>query len=101
MIVYNITIKIVAEIEKEWVQWQINEHIPEIMATELFSDFKFYRLLEEDTNDGITYVVQYFSSTFENYTRYINSSASTLRQKSFEKWGDKFIAFRTVMQVVN
>jgi hypothetical protein len=101
MIVYNITIKMVAEIEKEWVQWQINEHIPDVMATGMFTDYKFYRLLEEDQDGGITYVVQYFSSSFENYTRYINNSASILRQNSFEKWGNKFIAFRTVMQVVN
>jgi hypothetical protein len=101
MIVYNITIKINEEIEKEWLAWQRQEHIPEIMASGEFTDYKFFRLLEPEDTDGITYIIQYFSSSLENYQRYIDNTAPLLRQKAIERWGDRFIAFRTVMQVVN
>ncbi|HYM92957.1 MAG TPA: DUF4286 family protein [Chitinophagaceae bacterium] len=100
MIVYNISIKISPEIEKEWIQWQREEHIPDILKTGLFSDFKFYRLLEQDQEEGVTFVVQYFSPSVANYNRYIEEFAPLFRQKTFERWGDKFIAFRTVMEVV-
>ena len=66
MIVYNITIKIEPSIEKDWIDWQKKEHIPDVMATGLFTGFKFFRLLEADETEGITYVVQYFSSSLHS-----------------------------------
>ncbi len=101
MIVYNITIKITPEIEKEWVSWQKDEHIPEVMSSGQFTENKFYRLLEQNETDGITYVVQYFAPTLENYHRYINDMSKQLRQKALDKWGNQFIAFRTIMEVVH
>lgn len=101
MIVYNITIKIVPGIEEEWVRWQQEEHIPDVMSSRQFTEYKFYRLLEQDDPEGITYVVQYFASSLENYNRYIDDTANKLRQKAFDKWGNQFIAFRTLMQVVH
>ena len=101
MFVYNITIKIDPEIEPAWVQWQKTEHIPEIMSTGLFNDYKFFRLLDQDERDGITYVLQYFTSSMENYKKYISEFAPGLRDKGLEKWGDRFIAFRTIMEIVH
>lgn len=101
MVVYNITIKILPSIESEWVSWQRQEHIPGIMASGQFTDYKFYRLLEQDETEGITYVVQYFAPTMEHYSTYINEFAPQLRKKALERWADKFIAFRTIMEVVN
>lgn len=101
MIVHNITIKIVPDIEEAWVQWQQQEHIPAIMASGQFSQWKMFRLLEQDDSDGLTFVIQYFAPTLENYIRYIEEFAPVLRQKAFDKWGERFIAFNTVMEVVN
>ena len=101
MIVHNITIKIVPEIEEEWILWQQQEHIPAIMASGQFSQWKMFRLLEQDDTDGLTFVIQYFAPTLENYLRYIEEFAPGFRQKAFDKWGERFIAFNTVMEVVN
>jgi len=101
MIVYNISIKISHAIETEWLKWQKQEHIPEIMTLGYFTEYKFYRLLEHDEVEGISYVVQFFSTTLENYNQYIDEFAPLLRKKSFDKWGNQFIAFRTLMEVVN
>lgn len=101
MLVYNITIKIIHAIETDWVNWQKQEHIPEIMATGLFTDYRFYKLLEVEETDGLTYVVQYFAATKLAYEQYIELYAPTLRKKSLDKWGNQFIAFRTIMQHVH
>jgi SNF2 family DNA or RNA helicase len=101
MFVYNITIKINAVIEREWIEWQKNEHIPDVMSTGLFHDYKFFRLLEQDETDGITYIVQYLASSLENYKNYIEKFAPVLREKAVAKWGNQFIAFRTIMEAVN
>lgn len=101
MICYNVTVKIDPQIETDWVKWQKEEHIPEVMATGLFNEFKFFKLLEQDETEGVTYVVQYFSPSIEDYTRYIKEFAAELREKAFAKWQHQFIAFRTVMKLVN
>ena len=101
MFVYNITVKVDNEIVHQWLQWQREVHIPEIMATNLFDDNKIFKLLEHDDNNSSTYVLQYFTETKENYNRYINEYAPALREKALERWGNNFIAFRTLMQIVH
>ncbi len=100
MLVYNITMKVDPGIEEEWIRWQREEHIPEIMATGLFTEHKFYRLLEQDETEGITYVIQYFTSSMEEYNLYLNEFAPLLRKKALDKWQGRFVGFRTIMQVV-
>lgn len=100
MIVYNITTKIAAGIEKEWLQWQKEESIPVIMATGHFTAFQLHRLLEQDDEDGITYVIQFTASGIEQYQEYIDTVATSLLEKAFDKWGDQFISFHSVMEVV-
>ena len=100
MIVYNNTIKIDPFIAESWLQWLLQEHIPEIMALGLFTEWKMFRLLEQDDTEGMTFVIQYFVPSLENYYQFTEEFAPALSRKSFEKWGDRFIAFRTIMEVV-
>ena len=75
------------------------EHIPDLMKTGLFVDAKLCRLLEQDETDGKTYVAQYFLDSMEHYNSYIAEHAPRMRDKGFKRFGNKFIAFRTVMAV--
>lgn len=100
MIVYNISNKVGLAIEADWVQWQLQEHIPAIMASGQFTDYKFYRLLEQEDDGSATYIIQYFAPTKEHYHNYIQNFAPQRRQEAFERWGNQFIAFRSIMQVV-
>jgi hypothetical protein len=72
-----------------------------MMASGQFSQWKMFRLLDQDDTEGLTFVIQYFAPTLENYIRFIEEFEPVLRQKAFDKWGERFIAFRTVMEVVN
>lgn len=101
MIIYNVTIKVNRDIHDAWLQWLKTEHIPEVIATGCFTHAVILHLVESDDPEGITYAVQYHAPDKETYNRYISTFATTMRQKGLDKWGNKFIAFRTVMQVVN
>jgi hypothetical protein len=93
--------KVDPSIEHEWVKWQKEEHIPAIMATGKFIEYRFYRLLGQDEADGLTYVVQYSTPSMDLYNNYIEQFAPALRQKAMIKWGSGFVAFRTIMQSVD
>ena len=101
MIIYNVTIKLQHSIHKQWLAWLKEEHIPDIVATGCFTNATILELLEVDTTEGPTYAIQYFAESKALYNLYIEKFAAGTRQKSFDKWGDQFIAFRSVMQIVN
>ncbi|MEO8771313.1 MAG: DUF4286 family protein [Ferruginibacter sp.] len=101
MIIYNVTIKTHGSIHEAWIQWLKEEHVPEVLATKCFTKATILRLLEVDDSEGPTYAIQYFAKLKSDYDRYIENFAAVMRSKSFDKWGDKFIAFRSVMEVVN
>lgn len=100
MIIYNITIKVNNAILDEWIKWQTEEHIPEIMSTQLFDKHTFFRLLEQDDTEGPTFVFQYYTLARKNYDKYIKEYAPKLREKAFKKWGGGFIAFRSLLESV-
>jgi Domain of unknown function (DUF4286) len=101
MVIYNVTIKTQDSIKTEWLQWLKEEHIPEVINTGCFTHAVILRLLEVDDAEGPTYAIQYHAESKSLYNNYIEMHAAKMRQKSFDKWGDKFIAFRSLMQVVN
>lgn len=100
MIVYNVTIKVDASIQQPWLNWLQDIHIPEVIATGCFTKATILQLLEVDDSEGPTYAIQYFAQSKALYNRYIENFAPDMRQRSFDKWGNRFIAFRSVMQVV-
>ena len=101
MIIYNVTIKVDKSISEEWLKWLQEEHITDVVSTGCFTGARVLRLLETDETEGPTYAIQYEAESKSLYNQYIQKFADTMRARSFEKWGDKFIAFRSVMQIVN
>ncbi len=101
MIIYNVTIKVEHAIASEWLTWLKQEHIPDIIATGCFTKATILHLIETDDSEGITYAVQYHALAKAMYNQYIEQFADTMRKKGADKWGNRFIAFRTVMEVVH
>ena len=100
MFIYNITVKVNHAILDKWLQWQYEILIPEIMATGLFYEYRFYQLLEQDEEEGKTFVIQFLANAKSDYDKYILDFAPQLRAKGLEKWGDQIIAFRSLLQNV-
>ena len=90
-----------ASIQDEWLKWLKEDHVPLILSTGCFITATISRLLEADDVEGPTYTIQYHAESKGLYNRFIEKFAGEVRQKSFDKWGNRFIAFRSVMQVVN
>lgn len=101
MIVYNVTIKVHESINADWLQWLKEEHIPDVINTGCFTHAVILKLMEVDETEGPTYAIQYHAESKGLYNNYIENHAAQMRQKGYDKWGNQFIAFRSVMQVVN
>jgi hypothetical protein len=101
MLIYNVTTKVDHSIHEPWVEWMKAKHIDDVMKSGCFTDFKFVRLLDTDESDGPTYAVQFFAESKADYNRYIEIHAPALREDVMRTWGNKFISFRSLMQVVH
>ncbi len=101
MFIYNVTIKVHETIKEDWLVWLKEEHIPDVINTGCFTHAVILQLMEVDDTEGPTYAVQYYAESKSLYNNYISTHSAQMRQKGFDKWGDQFIAFRSIMQVVN
>ena len=101
MIIYNVTVKVDNSIAAEWLQWMKEEHIADVLGTGLFFDCRLCHLMEQDEHEGKTYIAQYFCESMEQYNTYISEHAQKMRDKGFKRFGNKFIAFRTLMKTLS
>lgn len=100
-IIYNVTVKVEHAIAESWLRWLKDQHIPDVIGTGCFTHAVILRLIEVDDTDGPTYAVQYHAPSREDYNHYITSFAEDMRQLAFKKWGEQFVAFRSVLETVH
>jgi len=100
MYIYNVTINIEESIEKDWLRWMQEKHIPEMLATGKFSEAKLSQVMVEEAQ-GVTYSVQYTTDSKDTLEKYYRENAEQLRREGFALFGEKFVAFRTELKVIN
>jgi hypothetical protein len=69
-----------------------------MLATGSFDEYQFYRLLDQEEEEGPTFVIQLFTTDLERYENFLIEFAPGIQQAARDKWGDGFIAFRTLME---
>jgi hypothetical protein len=97
---YNVTVGIEPIIEQEWIQWMKDKHIPDMLATGMFFDFKMYKVLHDNNDGTISYSVQYFSDSLDKVVHYLEKLAGPMVEEHREKFRDKHVAFRTLLEEV-
>ena len=100
MILYNVTVNIDESVHDEWLEWMITKHIPDVLATGFFTGNKLYKIEELTAEEGITYSIQYFCKSMEDYSKYRIEFAPSLQQEHELKFGGRFVAFRTLLKEV-
>lgn len=99
MIIYNVTINIEKDVHDEWLHWMKTKHIPDVMETGYFIEQKLCKVLV-DEEQGITYSFQYTAKNMEDLQEYLDNHAPRLRKDVNDKYANKFVAFRTLLEVI-
>ena len=100
MIIYNVTCKIESAREDEWVKWMREVHVPEVCAKGNFLSATLLRLKYPVEDEGITYAVQYKSSSMQALDKYLTEHAPALQLDHVLKFGTDVVAFRTILETV-
>lgn len=99
MIIYNVTVNIEKDVHDEWLEWMKTKHIPDVMATGFFLENKLCKVLV-DEEQGITYSFQYTCKNMEDLKEYQRLHAPRLQKEVADKYANKFVAFRTLLEVI-
>ena len=97
MILYNVTVSVDLTIATEWLTWMKETHIEEVMATGLFESYAIYKVLLQKEEE-LTYSVQYFATSMSKLQQYQAKYANELQERHASRYGDKVVAFRTVLE---
>ncbi len=101
-IIYNVTCSVEESIKAEWLTWMRTVHIPEVLQTGLFEGHKFLRVIgaleDAQKEEGGTYAIQYTLESIEKFLQYAQDHAPALRAKTEAKYGEKIMAFRTLLE---
>lgn len=99
MYIYNVTINVDASVHDEWLRYMQEEHIPDVMKTGCFVDNRMLKVLNVE-DEGTTYSVQYTFLNMSDMEEYREKHAPRLQKEVVDRYKDKFVAFRTLLQIV-
>lgn len=100
MLLYNVTSNVDEAVADAWLFFMRTVHVAEVLATGCFVRSQICQLLDEEDNGGRTYAVQYYcpdAATLEHYQRHF---APALRADLERRFPQQFVAFRTVLEVI-
>ena len=76
------------------------KHIPDVMNTQLFSSYQLARVLGQDEEDGFTYAIQYMCMDMKTLQLYSSKFAPELQKDHNKHFEGKYVAFRTLLEVI-
>lgn len=86
----------------EWLQWMQDVHIPEVMATGCFLSYRILKVLTNANDDeGVNYSIQYDAASMADYERYREQFAPGMQQQTKARYGERVLAFRTLLEVIS
>lgn len=100
MYIYNVTLNVASDVHEQWLDWMKKKHIPDVMKTGCFLENRILKVLYVE-DEGHTYSVQYSFSEMSDIERYQREFAQALQAEHKALFGEKYAAFRTLLQVVD
>ncbi|QCK13560.1 DUF4286 family protein [Mangrovivirga cuniculi] len=101
MVLYSVTVNVDKDIEEEWLDWMKTSHIPKVLNTGMFKEYKMFRLLNEESGvEGTTFSIQYFAEDINKINEYLENHAPDLINEHYEKYKDRHVSFRTLLEQI-
>tara|TARA_B100000579_G_scaffold289504_1_gene240281 strand:- start:12139 stop:12441 length:303 start_codon:yes stop_codon:yes gene_type:complete len=94
MIIYSVEISIAKKVQAKWLKWMRETHIPDVMRTNMFVKFSFYKKLNTSSSD--TYIIEYETDDIKKYQKYESDFAIKLKKEHETKFTNQFSAKRSL-----
>lgn len=101
LFISNETFKVDWSIHADWLNWINNTLIPAIQQSSNTQWVRLVKLLDLDEEEGPTYALQTGLATKGDYNRFSEIEMPPLMQEAYGRWKERFLGFRTLMEVIN
>lgn len=101
MVIYNVTVGIDKDVEQEWLSWMIDEHIPKVLDCGLFINYNIFKVLSQDEESTTSYSIQYHARSMDEISQYLENHAPKLAAEHQERFKDKHVAFRSLLEKIS
>ncbi len=101
-VIYNVTVNVEESVANEWLAWMRQTHIPDVMRTGMFLDYKILRIeAQQPEETGQTFAIQYRCESATHLDLYQKKYAPALQADHQKRYANKFVAFRTILHVLD
>ena len=100
MIIYSVTVTLDQSIKDEWIAYMKEKHIPDVMETGCFTKSVFTRVIGTGEEKENSFNVQYMCNSMKDMHKYQVHFASKLQKEHTELYGEKALAFRTLLEEI-
>jgi len=100
MLLYNVTIGIDKDAEDRWLSWIKENHIPRVMETGLFKQVRMFKVIQDESDDTISYSIQYFAASLDQVLQYLEKFAPNIMEDHRMMFLHKHVVFNTLLQEV-
>ena len=99
MVIYNVTSHVESSVEKSWLNWIKETHLPEMIATKKFKAAKIFKIISKNVK-GVSYTAPHYSYDKKSLKQYQNCFAAKLREDDVNKFGDPILSFRIELELI-
>lgn len=96
MILYTVHIYIKEEVAKDWYEWMIQSHIPDVMRTRCFDGSQIHPIIDPIKSGYKGFQIQYNTST-EKLVEYQTTFAKDLQKDHTQRYQGHFSASRFIV----
>ena len=100
MVIYSVTVAVDPSIVDAWIDYMKKEHIPDVLKTGCFLEFTFCRVIGNSEENKNSYNIQYHCHGMADMHRYQVQFGPALQQEHIKLFGDKAVAFRTLLEEI-
>lgn len=100
MYLYNVTYKIDHAIEEDWMHWMRSTHIPRVVQVGNFLGHRVCKLIGIEENDGVTYAIQYLVPDMPTFQTFQQEHLGFMKTLHARQFGSQYIAFSTVLEII-
>lgn len=100
MIIYSISTALEEGLEDSWVKFMKEDHIPIIMQTGLFVDYRFSRVITAQGTD-VTYNLQLRCKGHAELSQFRGLHELSLQKIEYQNFEGKYAAFQSVLEQVD
>jgi hypothetical protein len=100
MLIFNTTFLVADRVHGTWLKWVREEHIPFMLASDMFTKPQIAKVLSVEEQDGTSYSVQFHIADIVALENWHIEYAKVFEQNFAHKFGTEVIFFASVLELI-